>query len=312
MSFSNDVKNEVAKEEIEPLESALYELAGMVRHNGTISLTRSGFTVHFITENNPVARRTYSLIKRLFQYDAIIEIRKNTQLRKKNTYRIHIEDVEVAEHFLLEAGYDVDRFQYLQAGDFLNRLSTASKKVAFLRGAFFGGGSITNPDRMYHLEIVSADVEAQELVRKAMNQLQVPPKQTIRKDQRIVYLKDSELITDFLALIGAHQSLLKFEDIRAMKDIRNNVNRVVNCETANLDKTITASMRQRQAIAVLERSLGLENLPDTLREIALVRLENEDLSLKELGELLDPPIGKSGVNHRLKKIIALAETYESF
>ena len=180
-------------------------------------------------------------------------------------------------------------------------------KRAYIKGAFLGGGSISNPEKTYHLEFVTHDDEYAEDLSKLINQYGLNSKVIQRKSSFVIYLKEGEQIVDLLNIIGAHSSLLELENVRIMKEMRNNVNRLVNCETANLSKTVNAAVRQVESIKLIQNELGLARLPKNLREIAELRLSYPDESLKELGEMLNPPVGKSGVNHRLRRIEKIAE-----
>lgn len=179
-------------------------------------------------------------------------------------------------------------------------------KQAYIRGAFLAAGSVTNPEKGYHLEIVCNDEEHAELIAYIMTEFEIKPKIINRKKYKVVYLKESSQIVDMLNVMGAHKSLMGMENVRILKDMRNSVNRRVNCETANINKTVNAAVRQIEDIRYIDSVMGLSRLPDGLRELALLRLEAPELPLKELGESLKQPIGKSGVNHRLRKISELA------
>ncbi len=181
-------------------------------------------------------------------------------------------------------------------------------KRAYLRGAFLAGGSVNNPEgSSYHLEIYSMYEEHCKAICKLANEFDLNARCIERKKGFVLYIKEGEKIIEFLSLIGAHQALLRFEDVRIMKDMRNSVNRLVNCETANLNKTIGAAVRQIDNIRLLQKEVGLENLPEKLREVAEIRLKHPDMNLKEVGDMLKGHVSKSGVNHRLRKIDEMAE-----
>lgn len=182
-------------------------------------------------------------------------------------------------------------------------------KRSYLRGAFLAGGSINNPETSsYHLEIFSLYEEHNEALCNLMNEFQLNSKTLERKKGYINYLKEAEKITEFLNIIGAHNALLRFEDVRIVRDMRNSVNRLVNCETANLNKTIGAAIRQVENIRYIDETAGLDILPEKLREIARLRVEYQDVTLKELGEMVSGgQISKSGINHRLRKIDQIAD-----
>ena len=200
-------------------------------------------------------------------------------------------------------------------GEHLSWVSTIPKhlvsrqdgKRAYLRGAFLGSGSVSDPAKMYHLEFSTVNIEISQNLRKLLNSYKLNAKIVTRKNNNVVYIKESEHITDLLNLMGAYNALMHLEDIKIKKQMRNDVNRLVNCETANLNKTVDTSMRQIECINYIMEKQGLDYLPENLHEIAMLRVENPDMSLKELGEIMETPLGKSGVNHRLKKIEMIAE-----
>ena len=179
-------------------------------------------------------------------------------------------------------------------------------KRAFLRGIFLRNGTMTDPEDLYNLEMVFRYAWLANEVMRLMIQFEIPGKMTERKGRYVVYLRDGDDISDFLKVLGANQSILRLEDIRVVKEVRNRVNRRVNCETANIHKTAATSARQIEDIRIIEERDGLDSLPDPLREIALRRLQYPEATLSELGEHLDPPVGKSGVNHRLRRLHAIA------
>lgn len=172
---------------------------------------------------------------------------------------------------------------------------------------FFRGGSISNPEKTYHLEFVTHNEEYAKDLSNLINSYNLNSKVIKRKNSYIIYLKEGEQIVDLLNIIGAHASLLELENVRIMKEMRNNVNRLVNCETANLSKTVNAAVRQVESIKFIEREIGLGRLPKNLRDVAELRIKYPDESLRELGKMLNPPVGKSGVNHRLRRIEKIAD-----
>ena len=182
---------------------------------------------------------------------------------------------------------------------------------AFLRGAFLSSGSMSDPGKSYHLEIVCTNLFQAEQIQTILLSFEVEARIVQRKKYQVVYMKDGTGISDFLNIVEAHKSLMNFENYRIVKEMRNSVNRRVNCETANIGKTVNASTRQAEDILLLQEKYGFENLPDGLKEMAEIRLAYPDAPLRELGEYLDPPVGKSGVNHRLRKLSELADNVRS-
>ena len=189
----------------------------------------------------------------------------------------------------------------------LSIIKTQEEKRALVRGAFMGGGLINNPTNKYHLEIVFNNRENEELIHNRISEFEIKNKELQRNGKYSIYIKDGEAISNFLALIGANSSVVRYEEIRVIKDKRNNINRIVNCETANLNKTVGAAIIHIEAINKIKKAGKFEELPETLKEIALLRVQNEDSSLNELGKMLKKPIGRSGVNHRLNRIIQIAD-----
>ncbi|RAP74825.1 DNA-binding protein WhiA [Paenibacillus montanisoli] len=304
MSFAGQTKKELTLIEADPCcEKA--ELSALIRMNGSVSLSSRKVILDISTENAAIARRIYSLIKKQFAVHTELLVRKKMRLKKNNVYIVRIparvqeilSDLKiVSEGFMFNQGIDRD----------IIRKSCC--KRSYLRGAFLAGGSVNNPEgSSYHLEIATMyDEHCQALVELA-NKFDLNARCIERKKGFIFYMKEGEKIIELLSIIGAHQALFKFEDVRIMRDMRNSVNRIVNCETANLNKTIGAAVRQIDNIKLLEREVGLDSLPEKLREVAHIRLMHPDLNLTEVGEMLKGKVSKSGVNHRLRKIDELAE-----
>ncbi|WP_102335603.1 DNA-binding protein WhiA [Salimicrobium jeotgali] len=305
MSFASEIKKELTnmKEDLEANEA---ELAALVRMNGTFSLRNKQYLLDVQTENAAIARRIYTLMKQLFPYPAELLVRKKMRLKKNNVYIVRMKEnaeVILKELEILEGPLSVNKKIPAKYS------GTTKGKRAYLRGAFLAGGSVNNPETSsYHLEINSSDEYHNEELCKMMNTFDLHARTLERRNGFITYLKEAEKITEFISNIGAHQALFKFEDVRIVRDMRNSVNRLVNCETANLNKTIGAAFRQVENIRFINKTVGLDAMPPKLRDLARVRLEHQDVSLKELGELVPGgKISKSGINHRLKKIDEFAE-----
>lgn len=311
MSFSATTKNELARLEIKDKPCAKAELSALIRMGGSISIKgQKDINLKFITENAAIARRTFSLLKYLYNINIDVMVRRNKQLKKNNNYLIVIKDTNNTKKILKDIGF-LNKDQEYGFGtnhkipEYI--VENRSCKRAYIRGAFLGSGSISNPEKTYHLEFVSSnEIHAKDLS-ELINTFGLSSKVIKRKEDYIVYLKEGEQIVDLLNIIGAHSALLELENIRILKDVRNNINRLVNCETANLSKTINASIRQINNIKYIDKTIGLEKLPKNLLDLAYLRLEHRDATLKELGQMLDPPVGKSGVNHRFRRIDEIAE-----
>lgn len=305
MSFASEIKKEMTQVENNNCCQEA-ELAAMIRMNGAISIARSSYVLDIQTENAAIARRIYTLIKSLYPYPIKLLVRKKMKLKKNNVYIARIE--EGAKDILQSLNILAEPFTFIRTIS-EKYLQKDCCKRAYLRGAFLAGGSVNNPETSsYHLEISNVYQEHNDSLCELMNTFDLRARILERRNGYITYIKEAEKITEFLNYTGAHQALFKFEDVRIMRDMRNSVNRLVNCETANLNKTIGAAFRQVENIKLIDKLVGLETLPDKLQEIAKLRVEHQDVSLKELGELVTgAKISKSGINHRLKKIDKMAD-----
>jgi DNA-binding protein WhiA len=306
MSFTSVIKKELTQLQTDRCCQKA-ELSALIRINGTIHLNEKQMVLDFSTENPATARHLFLLIKNLYEVQPEVLVRKKIRLKKNNVYLVrvprHAREI-LTDLFILKP----DRWERVE-GIASRLISRECCKRAYLRGAFLAGGSVNNPDSSsYHLEIVTAYYDHSEALCNLMNHFYLHAKMIERKKGFVVYIKEGDKIGEFLNIIGAHPSLLHFENVRIMKDMRNSVNRIVNCETANLNKTIQAAMRQIENIKLIDRIIGLDQLPIKLREVAEIRLKYPDVSLGELGQLLPSgKISKSAINHRLRKIEELAK-----
>ncbi|WP_409290319.1 DNA-binding protein WhiA [Peribacillus sp. SCS-26] len=305
MSFASETKKELTTLEMKDC-CARAELSALIRMNGSISFSNRKLVVDVQTENAAIARRIYTLLKKSFEVQVELLVRKKMKLKKNNVYIVRLS--QMAQEILLSLKIIGEGFTIHH--DISSEL--IAKKCcrrSYLRGAFLAGGSVNNPETSsYHLEIASMYKEHNDKLCELMNGFDLKAKTLERKKGYITYLKEAEKIAEFLNIIGAHSALLRFEDVRIVRDMRNSVNRLVNCETANLNKTIGASLRQVENIKLIESTIGLSVLPDKLREIAELRVAYQDITLKELGEMVSGgSISKSGINHRLRKIDEIAE-----
>ncbi|NLK94291.1 MAG: DNA-binding protein WhiA [Clostridiales bacterium] len=308
MSFSSKVKGEISRYLDLSETEALAEISAIMKVGGTIGFNGSGLSFKITTENPASARVIFTLLKEYCGIHSKLMMKKSTSLKKNNIYMVVITEEMGVRDLLRKTGIlkEVDGVMNLDYSIDKVLLKGEKEKKCYIRGAFLGGGSITNPEKNYHLEFVTHSEEYANSLSKLINEFGLKSKVIQRKNSFIIYLKEGEQIVDLLNIIGAHTSLFELENIRIMKEMRNNVNRLVNCETANLSKTVNAAVRQVESIKLIQAQIGLKRLPKNLREIAELRLNYPDESLKELGEMLDPPVGKSGVNHRLRKIEKIA------
>ena len=274
MSFSSEVKEELARQHSKAKHCQIAELAAMIMQEGRISL--NPLALSFDTDNPILIEKYAALMKRAFD----IEVSK--PLESQDCKKI----VEAIQGLYLE--------------------KTCCKR-AFIRGAFLASGSMSDPNKAYHFEIVCRTPEQASRLQELMKEFETEPKVIERKNYYVVYLKEGSQIVDMLNVMEAYVSLMNLENVRILKEMRNSVNRQVNCETANISKTVNAAVKQISDIELIRDTDGLDSLPMPLREMAQVRLDHPEAPLKDLGKYMDPPVGKSGINHRLRKLAAVAD-----
>ena len=295
MSFSSEIKENLSKiSNLNNKKLVKYELIGYLISNNTTCNKR---TICYSTANEYNINRFSKLISNLNIINFNIELKgKNYKITMPKTniiqeITINEQDIELSSNFE----------KYINCIEKINAEEELNLKT-LIRGIFLGSGSINNPENKYHLEIILSTKRNAEIILKILKNVNINVKELLRKNGYSLYIKDADEISKFLAFIGANSAVLKFEEIRVLRDVKNTVNRKVNCETANLNKTVKAAVRQIDIIKKLQDEGKFESMPDNLKEIAMLRLENPDASLIELGQMLKKPIGKSGVNHRLMQI----------
>ena len=306
VSYASDVKKELTSLPVHP-EHAKAELAAFLRMDGVLSLHDHQFSLDITTENPAIARRIFSLIKTAYGIEPLLIVSKKMKLKKNYQYLVRLQK---QVHEILTDLEIFDSNNGLITGIPEKIMSSEQRAMSYLRGAFLASGSVNNPETSrYHLEIYSLyEDHNQDLLKLMNNFFYLNAKETRRRSGYIVYLKEAEKIGDFLHIVGAVNAMLAFEDLRIMRDMRNSVNRLVNCDTANLKKTANAAAKQVEDIQLIEEKFGLENLPEKLTVLARFRLTHPELSLKEVAaQVPDGPISKSGVNHRFQKIREIAK-----
>lgn len=302
MTFSGMVKEELSGHIDKARHCQLAELSSLLCSLGI--LTAENHLV-FRGENEIVIRKYFTLLQKTFNIYTMKSLRGTEDAHMESV--LEIRDEDLTERILAGSRCTVDRSDgSLICTDSLITQRNCCKR-AFIRGAFLASGSISDPHKSYHMEFVCSKEERAAFLQGAIRSFEIDAKKIRRKTSYVVYVKESEQIADMLAVMGASVALMNLENIRIVKDVRNTVNRRVNCETANLQKTTTASCRQIDDILLIRDTIGLDSLKEGLSEIAELRLLYRDASLKELGEMLSPPVGKSGVNHRLRKIGEIAQ-----
>ena len=299
MSFSGQIKEELAQVISSPRHCQLAELAALVQFCGHIEEDGSLLVQ---SENPLVIRKCFTLLKKTFKIEAVAKSQMQTQ-----NYRLFVTGEDAFR--VLEALKICDTAEHLMMRHLTDPvlIKNSCCKRAYLRGCYMAVGSMSDPYKSYHLELVCGLQAQAEQLLKILHDFSLDAKMIIRKKYHVVYMKEGENIADFLNITEAHKALMEFENTRIYKGMRNMVNRKVNCEAANITKTVNAATRQVEDIRLIREKMGLEGLPEPLRQMAYVRLENPQASLGELGKLLDPPVGKSGVNHRLRKLGELAK-----
>lgn len=281
----------------------LGELAGLAKAAGRVKSENNTVHLEICTENPAVARRAFQLVRAVLAKQATLLVRQQRRLRQNKLYRICIPG-EFAQ-VTLKLGL-TDRFGRPIPGIRRAFLRRECCRRAYLRGLFLGSGWVSGAAPAYHLEFATASKRAAEDLVTLLGQLGLKARITARKNGFAVYLKKSGAIGDCLRLMGASGPLLELENIRVFREVKNRINRLVNCETANLNKTVEAGLRQKGEIGFISARIGLENLPEKLRELARLRLAHPEATLKELGEMARPPLSKSCVNHRLRRLSTIA------
>lgn len=304
MSFSYRVKDELAKQIPTARHCQIAELMAIVSFCGEV-IQGEWLFIQVTTENELVARKCFTLLQKAFNIETCV-------LKKKSTWVVTITDEEDNLRVLQALkliGESENHSEGLSTLADARILSRECCRRAYLRGAFLAVGSISDPEKFYHLEIVCTDSQKAKQIQDLVNTFTMDAKIIKRKKYDVVYLKEGNQIVDLLNIMEAHVALMDLENVRILKEMRNSINRKVNCETANIHKTVSASAAQIEDIIYIRDRFGLESLTENLEEIALARLAWPDATLTELGASLDTPVGKSGVNHRLRKIKAIADGY---
>lgn len=313
MSFTTDVKKELTGINPERKCCELAEITGFLRLAGSITFGFGGMGIKVSTDNPAVARLFVTLMKNYFTAKSELNISENPGPAKTKLYELTITPDMNAEAILRETGMlgIKEGSNYLTDGIDPSVIRKRCCKKAALRGLFLAAGSVSDPAKSYHLEISCSREDTASSIRKLVNSFGLNTRITERRGKHVVYLKDAEQIGDFLNIIGATGQYLKFQDVRLTKELKNNANRAFNCDMANSDRAMGAAQKQIEAIKFIDENRGLDTLSDRLLETARMRLDYPELSLAELAELFDPPIKKSGLNHRFEKIMAIAENIKN-
>ena len=307
MSFSSEIKQELSCQVPPARHCRLAEMAAILSYCSHVeSADGDSPCVKMHTENLAVARKYFTLLRKTFNIRVEVSVRKSREVRFYSV--IVSKDPEarrlLGETCLLDKDGNVSECMSPMHHRLLRQNCC---RRAFIRGAFLAVGSVSDPKKSYHFEIVCTAPEKARQLQELLASYDVDAKVVLRKRHYVVYIKEGSQIVELLGLMGAHISLMQLENVRIVKEMRNSVNRKVNCETANLNKTVSAAVRQAEDIRYIQEKIGLDKLPMDLEETARLRLEHTEASLKELGDMLSPKVGKSGVNHRLRKLSQIAD-----
>lgn len=310
MSFAREVKEELSRQFSTARHCQIAEIAAIISMCGHIIITANDeYMIKIHTENLPVARKYFTLLRKTFNINTEISVKRNVYLKRSKTYTIAIKDSKQSL-YVLKATKLIDEFGEINENmSVINNMIVAQPccKRAFLRGAFLAAGSINDPVKTYHFEIVTVSMKKARQLQEIVAAFDLEARIVVRKKYFVVYIKEGAQIVDALNVMEAHIALMKFENVRILKDMRNSINRQVNCETANINKTVVAASKHIDDIIYIKNTVGFGELSEGLEEVATLRVEYPEASLKELGSLLNPPIGKSGVNHRLRKLSIIAD-----
>ena len=310
MSFSIKVKNELANHISNATHCRIAELAALISMCGSVMIDENNnYKIRIKTETQPTAEKIKKLLWKTFKVDVDISTRENAYSKVGRTYTLLVGDHQQALKILQATKLINENNEIGENFSITNNIVIMKDccKRAFIRGAFMAAGSISDPNKSYHFEIkCNSEKKANQLI-ELLENYNIDGKMVARKGGYVVYIKEGEGIVDVLNVMEAHVSLMEMENVRILKGMSNYYNRQVNCETANIKKTVATSVRQIDDIDFIIQNKGIDYLPEKLQDIAWVRKENPDASLQELGEMLDPHLGKSAVNHRLRKICQIAQ-----
>ncbi len=311
MSFSTEVKEELSGQLSTARHCQIAELAALVSVIGKEAVDKSyNYELVLQTDNIAVARKAFILLKEIFDICSEVSIKSNPKARRNVSCRLRIDNSKDALRVLKALKLVDEDGSIIVREDFVNEMiiSNSCCRRAFVRGLFLASGSVTDPNKPYHFEIVCQSDKKAEQLREVIASFGVEARVVERKNHSVLYIKGGDLISDMLNIMEAHVALFNLENVRIEKELRGMVNRVNNCDNANINKTVSAAVEQSNYIRYIYEKKGFSSLPDNLKELAELRLEFPEASIKELGTKLNPPLGKSGVNHRLNKLKDIAKS----
>ncbi|MBQ0000677.1 MAG: DNA-binding protein WhiA [Clostridiales bacterium] len=304
MSFSGMVKEELSRQIGVARHCKAAELSSLLCACGRI---KPDGTLSFQMENDSVVRKYFTLLQKTFNIETVITVKEGSYAKKGYTYQVEIRDPEEIAMILSATKLEQDENRDTLSLANTLAIQNACCKRAFIRGAFLAAGSMSDPEKSYHFEIVSPEETKARQLQSVIRSFDIDAKIVQRKKSYVVYVKEGAQIVDLLAVMEAGNSLMNLENIRIVKEIKNSINRKVNCEAANISKTVEAAVKQKTDIELIRDRIGFDSLSEGLAEVAELRLQYPEAALKELGMMLTPQVGKSGVNHRLRKLSQIAE-----
>lgn len=309
MSFSGEVKEELSRQYPRSRHCQIAEIVAILSFSGKLEYEEGRPVLRVYTENLSLARKYFTLMKKTFHINTDIAVRQNVYLHKIRTFVISLINPEDVKIVLQAIKWNNEKNEDIRGSELVDGrlVQNTCCRRAFIRGTFLSAGSMSDPEKAYHFEIVCTSLAKAKQLMEIINGFSIDAKIVIRKKNYVVYIKEGSQIVDMLNIMEAHVALMNLENVRILKEMRNFVNRQVNCETANINKTVNAAVKQAEDINYIREVMGFDHLPDNLYQAAIARMEHPDASLKELGMYLKPPVGKSGVNHRLRKLCEIAE-----
>lgn len=307
MSFSSELKEELSKISNHKNECCkLSELAGYLITNCNVVKENGEFILKMTTESSSAIRRVYNAFKNLYNIEPITNVSSET-VNREMLFELVVSNKMDLQRIFQNALINIDSNLQIVLDDKGQIKEKECCKKAFIRGVFMGGGSITSPENANHLEIVLNNVQNANFINSILHDLGIDAKIIKRKKMTVIYIKDSEAISNFLIIIGSNRGTLTFEQTRVEKEYRNNMNRKINCEVANLDKIAVAASRQLNDILLIKKMKKFEELPEEIKKIANLREKHPEANLEKIGEMLEPKLSKAGVSHRFKKIKMIAD-----
>lgn len=309
MSFSNKIKKELSIVKINSKLEALIELSSILKSNASISIRNAFININFSTESEYVVKRIYKLIDYIYDYESVISRFENNSIMKKGIYNISVEDENIVNKILSDSGFDFYGNYTTKIEVIFSRIKSLEEKgiSSYLRGLFIGSGSMVDPNKNYHLEVIFTTKDDLDLACKVLEYAKIDVLKGERKEKYLIYIKNSEIISNFLNIIKANRALLELENIKIEKEIRNDINRRINFDMANINKTVNTAQKQLKYIEILEMK---NKVPENLKELVKLRKKYPADSLKQLAEKFDPPISKSSVSYKMNMLKSLAEKEE--